>query len=554
MHNTTSHNGFGAPNAANSAALMSILTNLIPGLSLFTSLSSEYLNASTLPYFGIFAVIILAYGVTFGIDGPFQLLKSCVTCTAEIRSTDEVYNYLMYWISKQALSTEAAQFVIGTKTNSSLVYHQARSDFDFDKELDDSEESTFNGLSKTYRNWDRMKAIRYTPAAGTKHFRYRGYWIAFTRCEENRLPGEQRREKILLSCFGTKPRIIKKLVQEAQITYLEREGNRTAIYRSHRPHPGASDSVEWEKCASRPRRPLSTVVLDEDQKNMVLHDMEEYLHPSTRRWYSNRGIPYRRGYLFCGPPGTGKTSLCVALAGVLHLRIYVTSLNSNMTEDGLASLFRDLPPRCIVLLEDVDSAGMTGKRETGLMEKDVEDRDKASATKGISLSGLLNIIDGVASSEGQILIMTTNHIEKLDTALLRPGRVDLKVRFTHADKDVAQGLFLAIYSTVEADILVKKSGIKGHSVDDSLLGGSDRSKGPVVGRDAIGSGLGRFDHGKSEEELQIMAERFGAVVSSWKLTPAEIQGYLLKYKTSPEDAAKGLEAWRNGEEKHEIIA
>lgn len=543
MFNTSFSNGFGTPEATNSAALMSILTNFIPGLSLFTSFPSEYLNATTLPYLGILGVFLLTSSTSFGLDGLFQLLKSCVTCTAEIRSTDEVYNYLMYWISKHALSTEATQFVVGTKTNSVAVYH-SMAEINFDRELDASEEVPFDGTSGKYRNLDRMKMIRYTPAPGTTYLRFRGHRIAFTRSEVINQPGEVRSEKIFLSCFGTNSRILKQLVHEAQVAFLEREGNRTSIYRSHRPQPGNSDHFEWEKCASRSRRPLSTVVLDEAEKQLVLHDMEEYLHPATKRWYSNRGIPYRRGYLFYGPPGTGKTSLCVAIAGALHLRIYVTSLNSNsMTEDGLATLFRDLPPRCIVLLEDVDSAGITVKRENiAETEQDAEDRGKASVTKGISLSGLLNIIDGVASSEGQILIMTTNHVEKLDPALLRPGRVDLKVCFSHADESVAKGLFLAVFSTVEADILVKKNEI-------NPPGGPDQLKAPAVVQGPISRGLGRYDHGKTEEELKIMAEQFGAVVSLWKLTPAEIQGYLLKHKASPDEAVKGLEAWIDGEKK-----
>lgn len=137
--------------------------------------------------------------------------------------------------------------------------------------------------------------------------------------------------------------------------------------------------------------------------------------------YSNRGIPYRRGYLFYGPPGTGKTSLTFALAGVFGLVIYVVSLlDPTLTEEELGIMFTGLPTRCIVLLEDIDSAGLIRDKEK---EKEAakaaapaaeEDKTKTDLNmanlaealkkansmneeekkKGISLSGLLNIIDG----------------------------------------------------------------------------------------------------------------------------------------------------------------
>lgn len=78
---------------------------------------------------------------------------------------------------------------------------------------------------------------------------------------------------------------------------------------------------------SRPSRPLSTIVVDEAMKKTLMNDLRDYLYPRTRRWYSNYGILYRRGYLFYGPPGTGN-SLSFAIAGYFKLRIYVVSLNT----------------------------------------------------------------------------------------------------------------------------------------------------------------------------------------------------------------------------------
>ena len=176
---------------------------------------------------------------------------------------------------------------------------------------------------------------------------------------------------------------------------------------------------------------METVVLDESRKMEVLADINEYLNPATARWYANRGIPYRRGYLFFGPPGCGKSSLTFALAGVFGLDIHVVSLlEPTLTEEELGMLFTNLPARCIVLLEDIDTAGLVRSNEEEEKEQEPEkeksekgrdgrgkhwgdeglnvasltkalkranEQSEEEKKKGVSLSGLLNIIDGKPS-------------------------------------------------------------------------------------------------------------------------------------------------------------
>jgi chaperone BCS1 len=250
-----------------------------------------------------------------------------------------------------------------------------------------------------------------------------------------------------------------------------------------------------------------------------------------------------------GPPGTGKTSLCFALAGLLHLRIYVASLNSKtMTEDGLASLFRNLPSRCIVLLEDIDAAGLTMKRQDVIepIVNSSEEQQEASgkpagassteSTQGISFSGFLNIIDGVASSEGRVLVMTTNHIEKLDPALLRPGRVDLSIYFGRAGLAVLTGMFKAIYATVgdESFEAPEQSDIKeSFTVSESAIKTQSNATSGKAYRGRMRS------HGKTEREISDLATKFAELVPEDVFTPAEIQGYLLRHKTNPQGAIDG---------------
>jgi mitochondrial chaperone BCS1 len=540
--------------------LVTMLETFIPGLSLMTKFLSDYFKIDITQYlWGILAVLALTTVVNYCTDKFWGVWNEYLVSTAQVNYNDEIYNYLMYWISKHGMSKRATHFIVGTQTNSSYVYTGDDDDDETNPyEMDEDAFDVADDISAQPRNWDRMKILRYTPSQGTHYFRYKGRYLTFTRTQEKETGyyGASMREQIFLSCLGRNPQILKDLIQEAQRAYMERDGNKTIIYRGSKPIGGASEDMEWVRCTSRPPRPLSTVVLDEFQKNMILDDMKEYLHPRTKRWYSNRGIPYRRGYLMEGPPGTGKTSLCFALAGVLQLRIYVASLNSrSITEDSLASLFRDLPRRCIVLLEDIDSAGLAAKRtEESKSEKSKEKdenttqeepadgtptppspADNSAVNKALSLSGFLNIIDGVASNEGHILVLTTNHMERLDPALLRPGRVDMVIRFGLADASMIKGIFKAIYSTFESESPLKAAMA---SANGSAVKGEKPTNGSLIRRPR-----GVLHHGKSDEEIAALAEKFAEIMPAKEFTPAEIQNYLLKHKMHPERAIEELQEW-----------
>ncbi len=139
--------------------------------------------------------------------------------------------------------------------------------------------------------------------------------------------------------------------------------------------------------------------------------------------YEHAGIPWRFGILLHGAPGTGKTSLSHVLASRLGMRLAVIPLADLRSDEELVSAFTSASDRAIVLLEDVDSAFR--KRQTG-------------ETEGITFSGFLNCIDGMlAPHNGRVLIMSTNHPESLDAALIRPGRVDLNVELPLLDRQAA---------------------------------------------------------------------------------------------------------------------
>ncbi|AEO58867.1 hypothetical protein MYCTH_2306553 [Thermothelomyces thermophilus ATCC 42464] len=390
------------------------------------------------------------------------------------------------------------------------------------------------------------------------------------------------REEISISCFGRNPWILKELLHEARDAYLKKDEAKTAIYRGTT-RSGTAEP-HWQRCMSRTVRPFSTVILNDEAKKTLIDDVTDYLNPATRRWYANRGIPYRRGYLLHGPPGTGKSSLSLALAGFFKMRIYIVSLSSvTANEENLATLFAELPRRCVVLLEDIDTAGLTHTREGGAQDSVADGADNGAdastntavpnghpqppnqnANGRLSLSGLLNILDGVASQEGRVLIMTTNHIEKLDKALIRPGRVDMIVKFDRADTSMTAQIFRAIYAPLEADEMPSSlsssstttttaaaaAAATTSSVSPGLwwLERGTKSTVPLLTpeeeqrRDAAAAEVAR----KKDETIarvNELAEQFAAKIPAHEFSPAEIQGYLLKNKRDPEKAVAGAEDW-----------
>jgi mitochondrial chaperone BCS1 len=343
----------------------------------------------------------------------------------------------------------------------------------------------------------------------------------------------------------------------------------------------------WMQVANRPVRPMTTVVLDAKQKLQLLADINEYLHPATARWYANRGIPLRRGYLFHGPPGTGKTSLSFALAGVFGLDIYVISLlEPTLTEEDVGVLFNSLPRRCVVLLEDIDTAGLTradanAGKEAGKdggapinewkvtdLAKALKDNKPNSENNGISLSGLLNAIDGVASHEGRVLIMTTNKPETLDEALLRPGRVDLQVAFTNATKTQAKELFERMYEADQKPLWRRRDQMHqaGHAKVEKVVEKEKVANGHANGHteNAI-NGLSETKKSREDtephttadiqdderleitrEELSEIAAEFAQKIPDGAFSPAEIQGFLLKRKKLPRKALAEVGHWVEG--------
>lgn len=194
------------------------------------------------------------------------------------------------------------------------------------------------------------------------------------------------------------------------------------------------DYGQWRLLSERTPRPLDTLYLPPSTLEVV-DEIRSFF--DLRDTYTRLGIPWRRGYLFEGAPGTGKSSFVVALAGELGIPVCIISMQaSGLNDQRLLHDIAKLPPRCILLMEDFENA-VQGMCVTpiGHRASATPPPARGQDTGSVTLSGLLNAIDGVASSEGRVLIMTSNDSSQipLPDALIRPGRIDRRVPFDHMD-------------------------------------------------------------------------------------------------------------------------
>ncbi|KAK6852942.1 ATPase [Apiospora arundinis] len=340
----------------------------------------------------------------------------------------------------------------------------------------------------------------------------------------------------------------------------------------------------WRFKSKSPARPLSSIHLDSAIKKDLLSDIEKYLSPATRRRYQQRNIPYQRGYLLHGPPGTGKSTLASVLAGRYGLSLYVLQL-VHIDDEDLERLFQDLPSRCIVLMEDIDAAGIdrdeTDSEDSGNesdsngsnsgKKKKKSDSKKDAKTKRkeseCTLSGILNVLDGVGAQEGRIVIMTTNFPDELDEALVRPGRIDKKIYIGYISRKSAAEMFVRMFRPIKKNDkkTSSKSAIKSSSqaVKDGYKKLSEKAETSGSDSDQENEEVCRCDRCKTTS-IPTLAAEFAQLVPENSITPSELQGFFQVHLDCPVEAVEKFAGWlfqmreekapRRRKNKHGVIS
>ncbi|KAH9696260.1 protein HYPER-SENSITIVITY-RELATED 4 [Citrus sinensis] len=221
---------------------------------------------------------------------------------------------------------------------------------------------------------------------------------------------KQHKDKVLNSYF---PYILRKS-KSAQ------EENKTLkLYSLNQDHARRFGLDSWHWITFNHPATFDTLAMEAELKKMIIEDLERFV--KRKDYYRRVGKAWKRGYLLYGPPGTGKSSLIAAMSNYLNFDIYDLELSAVHSNSELRRVLLSTGNRSILVVEDIDCS------------LELEDRQAQPTTVNVTLSGLLNFLDGLWSSCGdeRIIVFTTNHKDRLDPAVLRPGRMDVHIYMSY---------------------------------------------------------------------------------------------------------------------------
>ncbi|EJD50422.1 P-loop containing nucleoside triphosphate hydrolase protein [Auricularia subglabra TFB-10046 SS5] len=486
--------------------------------------------------------------------------KSDSVITAYIEQPDRIFDWLCDFLGSANAWGNVRQLYVSSKHQGAAWGLSSSPDLQVVADDEMNEE-----LVKRLRK--RQKLV-YRPAADRPQlFKWKDHWVQVTRDAGSRdwRTGKEEGGKLTLILHNANRAVLDDMIEAARVQFSKAAMHYVTIYL-------ADQYGSWSKTITKARRPLETLILPSGVLELLLDDARDFL--ASEKWYRTAGVPHRRGYLLHGMPGTGKSSTIHALASELMLPIYSISLaTKGMDDSALQNLVAETPPECILSIEDIDCAFPEPRRAEDIEAEEEEEEERAARrrvreeeaaaqgvelpdevldmeemalppkTSDVTLSGLLNLIDGVWSEEGRLLFATTNHIEKLDPALIRPGRIDVKVSYSAATRDQAARMFERFFPP---DSYPSASPDGASSAPPRLS--SEHVSVSAPSRAADADAPRAF---LSKPELHRLAEQFGDRVPEGKFSAAALQGFLLLWKSDPLGAVGAVSEFVAQEEREE---
>ncbi|CAD5181029.1 unnamed protein product [Musa acuminata subsp. malaccensis] len=391
---------------------------------------------------GLFAFFQSLINIVFPPDLRFASAKflyrlchcfssSCYFDITEIDgvNTNELYNAVQIYLSGSA-SVAASRLSVSRPLNSSA--------FTFGLASNDRLVDTFGGATAT---WEHVVTQRQAQA-----FSWRP------------LPDEKRGFTLMIK-KKDKPLILQAYLQHIMdtATLLRRSNQDRLLYTNSR--GGAMDSRvhPWESVPFKHPSTFETLAMDPIKKEAIKADLKDFAEREV--FYQRTGRAWKRGYLLYGPPGTGKSSMIAAIANYLNYDVFDLELTEVHTNSDLRKLLMKTTSKSIIVIEDIDCSINLTNRSSGWKKAmplydSTFGSDDANAAKTITLSGLLNFTDGLWSCCGneRIFVFTTNHIEKLDPALLRSGRMDMHICMSYCSYEALKTLMQNYLSPEDVEL------------------------------------------------------------------------------------------------------